>query len=85
MSKIIKEMNRHEACLAYIFGSSDVTFIIWRKLYRKEILDKVNFPKDMLPEDMVKDNQDKIQKLTDKYVGIIDAQVVEKEKEVMTV
>ena len=38
-----------------------------------------------LPEDMVKDNQDKIQKLTDKYVGIIDAQVVEKEKEVMTV
>ena len=38
-----------------------------------------------LPEDAVKDNQDKIQKLTDKYVGIIDAQVVEKEKEVMTV
>ena len=38
-----------------------------------------------LPEDAVKDNQDKIQKLTDKYVGIIDAQVTEKEKEVMTV
>ena len=38
-----------------------------------------------LPEDAVKDNQDKIQKLTDKYVGIINAQVVEKEKEVMTV
>ena len=38
-----------------------------------------------LPEDAVKDNQDKIQKLTDKYVGIIDVQVVEKEKEVMTV
>ena len=38
-----------------------------------------------LPEDAVKDNQDKIQKLTDKYVGMIDAQVTEKEKEVMTV
>ena len=38
-----------------------------------------------LPEDAVKDNQDKIQKLTDKYVGIIDSLVVEKEKEVMTV
>ena len=38
-----------------------------------------------LPEDMVKDNQDKIQKLTDKYTGIIDANVSEKEKEVMTV
>ena len=38
-----------------------------------------------LPEDMVKDNQDKIQKMTDKYVGIVDSLVSEKEKEVMTV
>jgi len=38
-----------------------------------------------LPEDMVKDNQDKIQKMTDKYVGIVDTLVSEKEKEVMTV
>ena len=38
-----------------------------------------------LPEDMVKDNQDKIQKMTDKYVGIIDSLVSDKEKEVMTV
>ena len=38
-----------------------------------------------LPEDMVKSTQDDIQKLTDKYVGIIDSLVVDKEKEVMTV
>ena len=38
-----------------------------------------------LPEDVVKDNQDEIQKLTDKYVGIIDSLVSDKEKEVMTV
>ena len=38
-----------------------------------------------LPEDTVKSTQDDIQKLTDKYVGIIDSQVSEKEKEVMTV
>lgn len=38
-----------------------------------------------LPEDAVKDNQDKIQKLTDKYVKIIDEVASEKEKEVMTV
>ncbi len=38
-----------------------------------------------LPEDSVKDNQDKIQKQTDKYTGIIDSLVSEKEKEVMTV
>ena len=38
-----------------------------------------------LPEDSVKDNQDKIQKLTDKFTGIIDSAVSDKEKEVMTV
>ncbi len=40
---------------------------------------------EKLPEDSVKDNQDKIQKLTDKYTGIIDSNVSEKEKEVLTV
>ncbi|HIS35589.1 TPA: ribosome recycling factor [Candidatus Scatousia excrementigallinarum] len=40
---------------------------------------------EKLPEDTVKDNQDKIQKLTDKYTGIIDSNVSEKEKEVLTV
>lgn len=38
-----------------------------------------------LPEDMVKDNQDKIQKLTDKYTANIYSAVAVKEKEVMTV
>ncbi len=40
---------------------------------------------EKLPEDTVKDNQDKIQKLTDKYTGIIDKCVADKEKEVLTV
>ncbi len=38
-----------------------------------------------LPEDIVKDNQDKIQKLTDKYTASVDSTVGEKEKEVLTV
>ena len=38
-----------------------------------------------LPEDLVKDNQEKIQKLTDKYTANIDTAVAAKEKEVMTV
>ncbi len=38
-----------------------------------------------LPEDSVKDGQDKIQKTTDKYIKMIDDTVSEKEKEVMTV
>ena len=40
---------------------------------------------EKLPEDLVKDTQDKIQKQTDKFTGIIDSLVAEKEKEVMTV
>ena len=38
-----------------------------------------------ITEDDLRNAEEQIQKLTDKYVGIIDAQVVEKEKEVMTV
>ena len=34
---------------------------------------------------IVKDGTDEIQKLTDKYIGIVDSQVADKEKEVMTV
>jgi len=54
---------------------------------RRDMVDdlKVIEKDENLPEDMVKDNQDKIQKLTDKYVGIVDSLVSEKEKEVMTV
>lgn len=40
---------------------------------------------DNLPEDTVKDYQDKIQKITNKYTKTIDTSVLEKEKEVMTV
>jgi len=57
-----------------------------RNVRREMVDDLKKIEKDEnLPEDMVKDNQDKIQKLTDKYVGIIDSSVTEKEKEVMTV
>ena len=38
-----------------------------------------------LPEDVVKDNQNEIQKLTDTYTKNIDIAVAEKEKEVLTV
>lgn len=38
-----------------------------------------------LPEDAVKDNQNEIQKVTDKYIKIIDEITAEKEKEVLSV
>ena len=57
-----------------------------RNVRREMVDDLKKIEKDEnLPEDMVKDNQDKIQKMTDKYVNIIDTAVTEKEKEVMTV
>ena len=54
---------------------------------RRDMVDEIKKIEktENLPADMVKDNQDKVQKLTDKYVGIIDSLVSEKEKEVMTV
>ena len=60
--------------------------LVWEGLStgRAENVEKIEKTEN-LPEDMVKDNQDKVQKLTDKYVGIIDSLVSEKEKEVMTV
>ena len=60
--------------------------IVVRNARRDMVDDLKKTEKDEnLPEDMVKSTQDDIQKLTDKYVGIIDSLVVEKEKEVMTV
>ena len=38
-----------------------------------------------LPEDAVKDGQDQVQKITDKYVKIVDETVSAKEKEVMEI
>ena len=38
-----------------------------------------------MPEDAVRDAQDSVQKLTDKYIKIVDDTVSEKEKEVLTV
>ena len=57
-----------------------------RNVRRDMVDDLKKIEKDEnLPEDLAKSTQDDIQKLTDKYVGIIDSLVVEKEKEVMTV
>ena len=40
---------------------------------------------DNLAEDVVKDNHDEIQKLTDKYIKNVDDLIADKEKEVLTV
>lgn len=53
---------------------------------RKEANDEVKaLQKDGIPEDICKDTEDKIQKLTDSYIEKIDALVVAKEKDILTV
>ena len=57
-----------------------------RNVRRDMVDDLKKIEKDEnLPEDTVKSTQDDIQKLTDKFVGLIDSLVADKEKEVMTV
>jgi ribosome recycling factor len=38
-----------------------------------------------LPEDMAKDAEDKIQKMTDQYIALVDKHLESKEKEIMTI
>lgn len=38
-----------------------------------------------MPEDVVKDIEDRIQKMTDQFSAIVDKHLVEKEKEIMTI
>ncbi len=81
---LTEERRRETAKEVKKFGEDAKVSI--RNVRREMVDDLKKIEKDEnLPEDMVKDNQDKIQKMTDKYVGIIDSSVTEKEKEVMTV
>ncbi len=54
---------------------------------RRDLTDEIKKAEkaENLPEDAVRDAQDNIQKLTDKYIKIVDETVSEKEQEVMTV
>ena len=54
---------------------------------RRDMADEVKKleKSENMPEDAVKDAQAEVQKLTDKYIAIVDEVVVEKEKEVLTV
>ena len=53
---------------------------------RREAMDSLKKrQKDGLPEDVEKDNEDKVQKFTDKFVKKVDEVLDAKEKEIMTV
>ena len=81
----LTEERRKEICKDVKKQGEDAKVAI-RNIRRDMTDDLKKIEKEVnLPEDAVKDNQDKIQKLTDKYVKIIDEVASEKEKEVMTV
>lgn len=48
----IRILDRDTACYEYIRGSDKVTFIIWRKFYKRQIALSVDFPQNVIPEDM---------------------------------
>ena len=53
---------------------------------RKEANEDIKkLQKDGLPEDMAKDGEDRVQKLTDKFIAEVDKHLAVKEQEIMTV
>ncbi len=61
------------------------TKIAIRNIRRDSIEELKKLKKDGLPEDMEKDGQDSIQKLTDKSIKVVDEMLEKKEKDIMTV
>ncbi|HEX5667998.1 MAG TPA: ribosome recycling factor [Chitinophagaceae bacterium] len=56
-----------------------------RNIRRDAIEHIKRLKKDGLSEDLAKDSEDEIQEMTDKYIGIVDKHLAQKEKEVMSV
>jgi ribosome recycling factor len=56
-----------------------------RNIRRDAIEHIKRLKKDGLSEDLAKDSEDEIQEMTDKYIGIVDKHLSQKEKEVMSV
>ncbi|REJ80547.1 MAG: ribosome recycling factor [Bacteroidetes bacterium] len=52
---------------------------------RKDANDHIKKDSKGMPEDVVKDIEDKIQKMTDHYISIVDKHLETKEKEIMTI
>lgn len=54
--------------------------------HRRDAIEELKkMKKDGLPEDMEKDGQDRVQKLTDKFIHRVDEMLEKKEKDIMTV
>lgn len=48
----IKTYTGKDICNEYFKDNDDLTFILWRKIYKKEIFDNIKFPDGLVPEDM---------------------------------
>jgi ribosome recycling factor len=56
-----------------------------RNIRRDAIEHIKKLKKDGLSEDLAKDSEDEVQEMTDKFIGIVDKHLAQKEKEVMSV
>ena len=76
--------NKRRKCLAKKLGEEAKVAV---RNIRRDMADDVKKAEkaENLPEDAVKDAQDSIQKLTDKYTKTIEDLCAEKEKEVLTI
>ncbi|MFC1658939.1 ribosome recycling factor [Pseudomonadota bacterium] len=78
----LSEERRREFCkLAKKYGEDKKISI---RNSRREALDNIKKIESEFSEDKVHDFQDKIQKLTDEYIGEIDNLINSKEKDIMT-
>ena len=66
-------------------GEGEAAKVAVRNARREAMEQLKKLQKDGLPEDVEKDNEDQVQKFTDKYVKKVDEVLDAKEKEIMTV
>ncbi len=76
---------RRKELVKQVRGEGETARISIRSIRRESIEAFKKAQKDGMPEDMAKDGEDKIQKVTDKYSQKIDEALAAKEKEIMTV
>ncbi len=67
------------------FGEGEHAKVAVRSIRREGIEEIKKMQKDGLSEDIAKDAEDEIQKVTDKFIALVDQHCKEKEKDIMTI
>lgn len=76
---------RRKQLAKQVKGESESTKVTLRNIRREAIDSFKKEQKAGMPEDVAKDGEVEVQKVTDKYIKMVDVEVSAKEKEIMTV